>query len=60
MVVHESNPADPAVMPTAIKKINSTRSLASGGIEFNIVERNIMRKQMEDRLLLYILIHMQM
>ena len=60
MVVHESNPADPAVIPTAIKKINSTRSLESGGIEFNIVERNIMRKQMEDHLLLYILIHMQM
>jgi len=60
MVVHDSNPADPAVIPTAKKKINSTRSLEPGGIEFNIVERNIMRTQMVDHLLLYILLHMQM
>tara|TARA_B100000282_G_scaffold30424_1_gene19556 strand:+ start:87 stop:245 length:159 start_codon:yes stop_codon:yes gene_type:complete len=44
VIVHESNPADPAVMPTAIKKPNSTRSLEPGGREFNIVDRNIMSR----------------
>jgi len=42
VIIHESNPADPAVIPTAIKNPNSTRSLEPGGRELIIVDKNIM------------------
>ena len=33
-------PNDPAVIPTATKKLNSKRSLAPGGIDINILLKN--------------------
>jgi len=42
-VVH-NRPADPAVIPTTMKKPNSTRSLEPGGIELIIVDKSIMNR----------------
>ena len=39
---HDNRPKEPAVTPTAKKKLNSTRSLEPGGIELSIVDMNIM------------------
>ena len=39
---HDNKPKEPAVTPTAKKKLNSTRSLEPGGREFSIVDMNIM------------------
>ena len=44
VIIHDNKPADPAVIPTTIKKPNSTKSLVPGGIELIIVDKNIMSR----------------
>jgi len=44
VIIHYNKPADPAVIPTTIKKPNSTKSLVPGGIELIIVDKNIMSR----------------
>ena len=39
---YDNKPKELAVIPTAKKKLNSTKSLVPGGIEFIIVDMNIM------------------
>ena len=39
---YDNKPKEPAVTPTAKKKLNSTKSLVPGGIAFKIVDINIM------------------
>jgi len=39
---YDNKPKEPAVTPTAKKKLNSTKSLVPGGIAFIIVDMNIM------------------
>ena len=41
-IFYDNKPKEPAVTPTAKKKLNSTRSLEPGGREFIIVDMNIM------------------
>ena len=39
---YDNKPKEPAVTPTAKKKLNSTKSLVPDGIAFIIVDMNIM------------------
>ena len=41
-IFYDNKPKEPAVTPTAKKKLNSTKSLVPGGIAFIIVDMNIM------------------
>ena len=41
-IFYDNKPKEPAVTPTAKKKLNSTKSLVPGGIAFKIVDINIM------------------
>ena len=41
-IFYDNKPKEPAVTPTAKKKLNSTKSLVPGGIVFKIVDINIM------------------
>ena len=41
-IFYDNKPKEPAVSPTAKKKLNSTKSLVPGGIVFKIVDINIM------------------
>ena len=41
-ICYDNKPKEPAVTPTAKKKLNSTKSLVPGGIAFIIVDMNIM------------------
>ena len=41
-ICYDNKPNEPAVTPTAKKKLNSTKSLVPGGIAFIIVDMNIM------------------
>jgi hypothetical protein len=41
-IFYDNKPKEPAVTPTAKKKLNSTKSLVPGGIAFIIVDINIM------------------
>ena len=41
-IFYDNKPKEPAVTPTAKKKLNSIKSLVPGGIAFKIVDINIM------------------
>ena len=41
-IFYDNKPKEPAVTPTAKKKLNSTKSLVPVGIVFKIVDINIM------------------
>ena len=41
-IFYDNKPKEPAVTPTAKKKLNSTMSLVADGIAFIIVDMNIM------------------
>ncbi len=41
-IFYDNKPKEPAVTPTAKKKLNSTKSLVPDGIAFIIVDMNIM------------------
>jgi len=45
LIIIHNNPTEPAVIPTAIKKPNSTKNIEPGGIEMIIAAKKIMSKR---------------